>query len=174
MVFCNRLYSTAILKISQAEGSEVQSVGVPLSPFFIGAMEGAAEGRAWWLFLQLLFDHLRLPFGRPSQGTRRKMEAQDGKDREGVVLGASQANDFSQDYESGLWCCSASPTGAHHWIIDDRGWGLCRYCGEKRQFAESVADCEAVGECEWDHNFLIRCEKAEVEKQWLATSLQLM
>jgi len=49
-----------------------------------------------------------------------------------------EANNFSEYYERGLWNCSASPTGAHHWLIDDRGMGQCEYCGEGRQFAEAT------------------------------------
>ena len=46
-------------------------------------------------------------------------------------------NRFSEYYKCGLWRCSASPTGAHHWLIDG-GRGQCMYCGQRRQFAESV------------------------------------
>lgn len=39
--------------------------------------------------------------------------------------------------QSGLWQCPSSPSGAHHWLIDVEGVGQCRYCGQKRQFAEA-------------------------------------
>jgi len=48
----------------------------------------------------------------------------------------SKANNFSRYYKRGLWCCSASPTGAHHWHVDGSGIGQCKYCGERRQFAK--------------------------------------
>ena len=48
----------------------------------------------------------------------------------------SKANNFSLYYKGGLWCCSASPTGAHHWLIDGSGIGQCKYCGERKQFAK--------------------------------------
>lgn len=38
--------------------------------------------------------------------------------------------------------CAKSPTGSHCWMIDppDGGWssGYCRYCGDKRQFANTM------------------------------------
>lgn len=30
--------------------------------------------------------------------------------------------------------CVDSPTGAHHWRIDEDGLGCCKYCGEERRF----------------------------------------
>ena len=33
------------------------------------------------------------------------------------------------------WRCKQSPTGAHHWRIE-RHIGECRWCGEKREFAD--------------------------------------
>ncbi|MCK4722154.1 MAG: hypothetical protein KAT75_02565 [Dehalococcoidia bacterium] len=44
---------------------------------------------------------------------------------------------WSRYLQSGLWRCPCSPSGAHHWLIDDKGVGQCRYCGQKRQFAEA-------------------------------------
>ena len=36
--------------------------------------------------------------------------------------------------ESGIWKCSDSPTGAHHWVYTSDSW-VCRYCkGVKRTF----------------------------------------
>jgi hypothetical protein len=39
-------------------------------------------------------------------------------------------------FQSGMWRCPCSPSGAHHWLVDDRGVGKCKYCGEERQFAK--------------------------------------
>jgi len=49
---------------------------------------------------------------------------------------SSAADSWSQYCERGLWQCHASPFGAHHWSIDALGQGECRYCGQKRRFAE--------------------------------------
>jgi hypothetical protein len=43
-------------------------------------------------------------------------------------------------YEKGLWRCHASPSGAHHWIIDTLGQGECKYCREKRGFVEPAGN----------------------------------
>lgn len=62
-----------------------------------------------------------------------------------------EANSFSEYYKCGLWSCSASPTGAHHWLIDGGGLGQCKQCGERRQFAESaVSSYGDAGYIEWD------------------------
>jgi hypothetical protein len=37
--------------------------------------------------------------------------------------------------QSGMWRCACSPSGAHHWLVGDKGVGKCKYCGEERQFA---------------------------------------
>ena len=39
--------------------------------------------------------------------------------------------------------CAGSPTGSHRWSIgtpngDDTSTGVCRYCGERKQFANSL------------------------------------
>jgi hypothetical protein len=41
-------------------------------------------------------------------------------------------------FQSGIWRCPYSPSGAHHWLVDDKGVGNCKYCGEERQFATSI------------------------------------
>jgi hypothetical protein len=46
-------------------------------------------------------------------------------------------------YGAGRWRCSVSPSGAHHWLIDDSGWGQCKYCGEERHFAKLLSDHSA-------------------------------
>jgi hypothetical protein len=43
-------------------------------------------------------------------------------------------------YEVGRWRCSVAPSGAHHWLLDDSGWGQCKYCSEERHFAELPFD----------------------------------
>ena len=36
--------------------------------------------------------------------------------------------------ESGIWKCSLSPTGSHHWVIDAKGREqYCVYCKETRE-----------------------------------------
>lgn len=30
--------------------------------------------------------------------------------------------------------CVLSPTGAHHWMIGEKGLGHCKYCDEGRRF----------------------------------------
>ena len=39
---------------------------------------------------------------------------------------------------SGRWRCACSPSGAHHWFVDDEGAGKCKYCGEERQFTKII------------------------------------
>ena len=53
---------------------------------------------------------------------------------------SSVVDNLGQYYEKGLWRCHASPSGAHHWIIDALGRGECKYCGEKRGFAEPAGN----------------------------------
>ncbi len=50
---------------------------------------------------------------------------------------------FGHYREAGRWQCSLSPSGAHHWLIDDSGWGQCKYCGEERHFAKLLSDHSA-------------------------------
>jgi len=70
-----------------------------------------------------------------------------------TVQQTSEANRFGEYYQRGLWRCPASPTGAHHWLIDAKGLGQCKYCGEKRQFAGSaVSDYRGAGDIEWKQN----------------------
>lgn len=62
-----------------------------------------------------------------------------------------EANRFSEYYKCGLWRCPVSPTGAHHWLMDDGGLGQCKYCGQRRQFAESAVSSNGdAGDIEWD------------------------
>lgn len=58
--------------------------------------------------------------------------------RTDVIQQVSPASKFGYYYERGFWQCSSSPSGAHHWLIDASGLGQCKYCGEMRQFADSV------------------------------------
>lgn len=61
----------------------------------------------------------------------------------------SEANSFSEYCRRGLWRCPVSPTGGHHWLIDG-GWGQCKHCGQKRQFAESaVSSYGDAGYMQW-------------------------
>jgi hypothetical protein len=56
---------------------------------------------------------------------------------------------FRHYHEAGQWRCSLSPFGAHHWLIDDSGWGQCKYCGEERHFAKLPFDHSAnASHCE--------------------------
>jgi hypothetical protein len=32
------------------------------------------------------------------------------------------------------WQCTSSPSGAHHWQLDQGDYGTCKHCGESRQF----------------------------------------
>lgn len=32
------------------------------------------------------------------------------------------------------WQCPSSPSGAHYWRLDQGDYGVCRHCGEERQF----------------------------------------
>ena len=59
--------------------------------------------------------------------------------QKGLTQLTSVGDSFSGCYEHRPWFCSASPTGAHHWLIDGKGVGQCRYCREKRQFTTSAA-----------------------------------
>jgi len=34
--------------------------------------------------------------------------------------------------DSGIWKCSKSPTGTHHFIFEEKK-GTCKYCGEIRE-----------------------------------------
>lgn len=34
--------------------------------------------------------------------------------------------------------CSLSPAGAHYWKLDSKSYGICKYCGEERQFQRSM------------------------------------
>jgi len=43
--------------------------------------------------------------------------------------------------KSGVWKCSSSPTGAHHWMqmteserLRTRGYFRCKYCGDIKTF----------------------------------------
>lgn len=57
---------------------------------------------------------------------------------------------LSEYCEDGLWECSASPTGAHHWIINGSGMSYCKYCRESRRFnKESTPGYEGSNGREW-------------------------
>lgn len=34
--------------------------------------------------------------------------------------------------------CTPSPTDAHHWMIDEDGMGLCKYCPSAHKFTKSA------------------------------------
>ena len=57
---------------------------------------------------------------------------------EGNDVALASETKRSNCYQPPLQQCCSSPTGAHHWLIDDKGMGQCKYCREKRQFAQSV------------------------------------
>lgn len=45
---------------------------------------------------------------------------------------SSIAQEHSRYITSGTWKCGKSPNGAHHWIIDDDGRGVCRHCDKDK------------------------------------------
>ena len=71
--------------------------------------------------------------------------------KDGQIVAQISGKMSSQYCESGLWRCFASPSGAHHWVIDARGLGQCKYCGERRPFADAgVLDYGDSDDSEWD------------------------
>jgi hypothetical protein len=60
-----------------------------------------------------------------------------GSGQRGEMVAQTPDRIGSRYLQSGLWRCPYSPFGAHHWLIDDKGLGQCKYCGEKRQLAEA-------------------------------------
>jgi len=72
-------------------------------------------------------------------GKRKASAMQPGHVTEEESSPAQQAaKAWSQYYESTNWRCNASPFGAHYWVIDESRCGVCKYCGEKRQFGKPV------------------------------------
>ena len=80
--------------------------------------------------------------------------------QKGLTQLTSVGDSFGRYYEHRPWFCSAFPTRAHYWLIEGRGVGQCRYCGEKRQFttsaASSYSELREIGESR-------RCDSVTLE-----------
>ena len=72
--------------------------------------------------------------------------------------GSSGSNQYHEYYKEGSWWCPLSPTGGHHWLIEGRGWGKCKYCKKEREFARDVSGTYeyawGVGETQVDAGIL--------------------
>lgn len=69
--------------------------------------------------------------------TRAGWAQQAPRPRDDVQHGPGSQNGSAAPLEAvagAYWQCSASPTGAHQWELDQQSQGACRCCGEVRQF----------------------------------------
>ncbi len=55
-----------------------------------------------------------------------------------LAQNSSVENSPSRSHTEGLWGCHSSPVGAHHWIINDSGWGECKYCSKRMEFPRLI------------------------------------
>jgi hypothetical protein len=56
------------------------------------------------------------------------------KPRRAAVKVKSQFKIPSIDKALAAAMCRKSPTERHHWLIEGLNHGICKYCGEERQF----------------------------------------
>lgn len=71
-------------------------------------------------------------------GRTGRSEAQGDVNHDGAPTGGSAAPLEAAGGVVDYWRCAESPSGAHHWELDQACKGVCRYCRGDRQFKQRI------------------------------------